>query len=388
MARVQCPNCKTTFDIANHDGMWVNGFHNCSNEVIGELKAAEIKNENEEKNTMAGVNTMVMGNTNGVFTVGMPDSTTSKAIIENGMVKILKEDDPILSQILKSEFIRNVDFDLQHITAQTFRLLSYKGGKEYKYSWMNKPAFTEQGWLDGFRHMYSYDYTIKYLDTITHRMAKLQIENKKMFDIEEHFFNKEVICATLKDYCNALSNNLHNRKTKNCEGEPYIRVGAKHYCDKKHKDDKCGMLFVKNIDKTFIQPVESIIAQIERTDSYAEINKLVKQVLNKKLYFKLDENADRCAAWLDAFKGRGAFFSMQNLIRHSGLTLVGEHGSWDKELEHWTYDSMNREQSLDYLMKRLDEDKGQYFRLLGLLKVAVEQNNFDFYKMMKEKYDN
>lgn len=253
---------------------------------------------------------------------------------------------------------------------------------------MSKPAFTEQGWTDGFKKMYSFDYCMKYLNTITKRMARLQVENKKMFDIELHFFNKEVICATLLTYAKMLKEDLSNRKQRKYKGVPYIRVGSKKYCDKVNPTDKNGNLFVSNIEKTFITPIESIVAQIERTESFAEINKLVNQSLNKKLYFRLKVPANSCAEWVDAFKGRGAFFSMQNLIRHSGLTLVDEHGKWDRKYKHWAYGSMNREQSLDYLMKRLDEDKGQYFRLLGLLKAAVEQNKFDFYKLMKEKYDN
>lgn len=375
--RVLCKNCGAEFDVANHDEMTLHSFHDNTNNVIGTLVPAKInEGENTMENTLTGVN---MENKDGIFTVGMPDGSSAKAVVRNGKLEIINDNDPILNQILQSDFVRNVDFDTQFIAAQTFKLLAYTSGKSYQYSWMSKPHWTEGGWLDGFRKFYSYDYTLKYLATITKRMAKLQKENKKMFDIELHFFNKDVIAASLETYIKHLDKELHSRKTYKCRGKLYIRVGNKHYCDKTKETDKSGMLFVENIEATFITPVKGIIEQIKRTSDYGEIHKLIKQFLYHKLYFKLNVDPASCAEWLDAFKGRGAFFTMQNIVRHSGVKLYKEVSYKEKYM-------LSREESLNYLMERLKSDKGCYYRLLGLLKASVEANDFNFYDLMKQKY--
>ena len=79
-------------------------------------------------------------------------------------------------------------------------------------------------------------------------------------------------------------------------------------------------------------------------------------------------------AWVDAYKGAGAFFTMQNLIRFHGCTLIDDNG---KRLDKY--------RSLAFLsLKAETYSYGNGWRLLALLKNMLDDNGIDIKKKMAE----
>lgn len=72
------------------------------------------------------------------------------------------------------------------------------------------------------------------------------------------------------------------------------------------------------------------------------------------------------------YKGAGAFFTMQNLIRFHGCTAVNDRGR-----------RLDKYQSLAFLSAKAEEYKnGEGWRLLAVLKKMLADNNINIKKKM------
>lgn len=80
------------------------------------------------------------------------------------------------------------------------------------------------------------------------------------------------------------------------------------------------------------------------------------------------------AAWLDAYKGAGAFFTMQNMIRFHNCVIIDDNGK-----------TLSKNASLAFLNKKakLYENR-EGWRLIGMLKKTLDDNNIDVVAKMKE----
>lgn len=80
------------------------------------------------------------------------------------------------------------------------------------------------------------------------------------------------------------------------------------------------------------------------------------------------------AAWLDAYKGSGAFFTMQNMIRFHNCVIIDDNGK-----------TLSKNASLAFLNKKakLYENR-EGWRLIGMLKKMLDDNNIDVVAKMKE----
>ncbi|MFK2337385.1 hypothetical protein ACIXNI_23440 [Bacteroides fragilis] len=75
---------------------------------------------------------------------------------------------------------------------------------------------------------------------------------------------------------------------------------------------------------------------------------------------------------MDAYKGAGAFFTMQNLIRFHGCTAIDDSGR-----------RLDKYQSLAFLSAKAEEYKnGEGWRLLAVLKKMLADNNINIKKKM------
>ena len=82
----------------------------------------------------------------------------------------------------------------------------------------------------------------------------------------------------------------------------------------------------------------------------------------------------QCKAWVNAYKGAGAFYTAQNLIRFHGCTAVNDKG---KRLDKY--------QSLAFLTAKAEAYKdGEGWRMLAVLKKLLDDNAIDIRKKMAE----
>lgn len=87
---------------------------------------------------------------------------------------------------------------------------------------------------------------------------------------------------------------------------------------------------------------------------------------------RMQHDTPQSKAWVDAYKGSGAFFTMQNLIRFHACVAIDDNG---KRLDKY--------QSLAFLSEKAEMYKdGEGWRLLAVLKKMLSDNNIDIKKKM------
>ena len=311
------------------------------------------KNERMEKLNNASVNT------GKYFTLDLPEGIPAGGKIhvvidENGvavpMVMNENNNDPILNQIVEDGYVRNTKLHRRFVMAQMFHALNYKSydGRE-------------EGYNAYLRNMYGYDYTIKMMLEEVRVLSKLEARDKTTFEERAHFFNRETIAEVLEDYLAELKKYVDKLPIHKCKGVPYKKV-------------KQTNIFVADFDKKLYFPVKSYASQVRCAKDYDKIYYVLRNFMRNMV--KLPYNTTKSKAWLDAYKGEGAFYTLKNLVMFHDCGIITEpHKIVVKGTD-----------AVTYLNAKLDEYKGEGWRMFALMKKVIADNNFDFNKKMKEIY--
>lgn len=299
------------------------------------------KNERMNKLDEMGVNT------GKYFTVNLDNGTKITLIIdEHG--NPVKVDDTIANQIIEDGYVRNTKLHRRFVMAQMFQGLNYKSydGKKTGYN----------EWVKRHDLKYAFNMMLEEIRVL----GKLETRDRETFVERSHFFTKEVIAKTMGDYVEELMKYIDTLPSKNCKGVPYKRI-------------KGDNIFVVDINKKVYTPLRTDIYRIKYASNYNELYKIVKTFMNKMI--ALPYNTPKSKAWIDAYKGEGAFYTLKNLVMfHScGIDVDG----------HMVYGAA----AVSVLNKRLNEYKGEGWRMFALMKKVISDNGFDFKKRMFEIYN-
>ena len=302
------------------------------------------KQERIEKLNNAGINTSKY------FTVDLDNGTKIHLIIdENGNCTQVK--DPIVEQIIDDGYVRNTKLHRRFVMAQMFQMLNYVSyDGNYK------------GYNDFLKIRYGYGYTFKMMLEEVRVLSKLETRDKETFEERSHFFTKEVIVAVMEDYLDKLKEYINKLPNKNCKGVPYKRI-------------KGVNIFNDDLGKKIYSPIYNFIFEVKHAKNYAEIYRILSKFMNKKTMIKLPYNTPKNKAWIDAYKGEGAFYTLKNLVMfHNCYIKV------DK------FDLRTGTEAVKYLNEKLDEYKGEGWRMFALMKKVIDDNNFSFKEAMAKVY--
>ena len=306
------------------------------------------KNERMNRLNNAGVDTSKYFNVslpNGL----KPGATIALVINENGQPVIVGNDnDPIAKEIITDGYVRNTKLHRRWVMAQMFHMLNYK-------SWDGrKEGYNEA--LKRFGIKYEFDMMLEEIRVL----SKLEIRDRDTFVERSHFFTKDVIIKTMEDYIAELKKYIDNIPNKNCKGIPYKRI--------KGRD-----IFVVDIDKKIYAPLRQKISGLKYASNYNEIYRIVKYFMDDMISIPYD--TPKSKAWIDAYKGEGAFYTLKNLVMFHGCGILVDG--------HTVFGAA----AVSVLNKRLREYKGEGWRMFALMKKVIKDNNFEFYKRMNEIYN-
>ena len=305
------------------------------------------KKERMEKMNAMGINT------GKYFSVDLDNGTKIHLIIdENGDCKQVNEKDAILESIIADGYVRNSKLHRRFVMAQMFHALNY-----VSYDGRYK------GYNDFIRTRYGYDYTIKMMLEEVRVLSKLEARDRETFEERVHFFDKATVAKVLKDYIVELEAYVEKLPVKNCKGVPYKKV-------------KGNNIFVADFDKKLYAPVRTYIRKINAAKTYNDVYYILCSFVKNMV--KLPYETKKSKAWIDAYKGEGAYYTLKNLVMFHDCGIIAEPYG----IPVSTYGA------IEYLNKKLDEYKGEYYRMFALMKKVIKDNNFDFNKRMDEIYGN
>ena len=307
-----------------------------------------------KKERMEKMNAMGM-DTSKYFTLNVTESIPAGAKIhvivdKNGeyVIEDRSENDFIRNQIIEDGYVRNTKLFRRFVMAQMFYMLNYSSwGGEY------------EGYNACLRKQYGYDYTFKMMLEEVRVLSKLETRDRESFEERAHFFSQDVVVAVLEDYMDKLKKYVDKLPSKNCKGVPYKTIKGVH-------------IFVDDLHKKVYAPLESYMFRVKYAKNYTEMYRYLCSFNREKVALPYD--TPKSKVWIDAYKGNGAYYTLKNLVMFHDCGIITE-----------PYSVVVRgTDAVNFLNNKLDEYKGEGWRMFALMKKVIKDNGFDFDKRMKE----
>ena len=305
------------------------------------------KKERMEKLNNAGINTGKYFNID--LPHGLkPGANISVVINENGQPVVVNNNDVVANQIIEDGYVRNTKLHRRFVMAQMFHMLNWKS-----YDGMC------EGYTDCLNMRYGYDYTFKMMLEEIRVLSKLEVRDRESFVERSHFFTKEVVLEVLCDYVEKLKQYVDHLPNRKCKGVPYKRVKGEN-------------IFVEDLNKKLYYPLTRQIAYMKFASNYAELHNMLKVFMKDMI--KLPYNTTKSKAWVDAFKGEGAYYTLKNLVMFHDCAIFEE-----KRTMYGSHTTMvcDGADAVNYIKRKLDEYKGEGWRMFALMKKVIKDNGIN-----------
>lgn len=246
------------------------------------------------------------------------------ARLNDGKLEVLSNEDPIFASIAGGGTVPDRRLFRRWVMAQTFHMLA------------------TGDWTKAL-HAKGYEYSWKMMLDELLVQSKLSYKDSENYEARHRWFNRSVAVAMCEDYIKKLHTYIDGLKTRKCKGEAYKRIRSNDY-------------FVCDLDTRIYRPLERALKQVRKDHSlWTAMNNF-----NKKR-IPLHSDVPACPEWIDAYKGCGAYHTLQNLIRFHGVKIHTPEGCGMDALEAVAAKWQN----------------GNGWRMLGLLKQELLLNHID-----------
>ena len=348
--KVLCPECGTQFAIAKK------GFTTVAT-VIGEdsdlgtvypatighttsAKLPKTAQERIEALRNAGVDVSCL------FAMRGANGGECIASNKDGKLVMLNDSDPLFELIIAQGTVPNRRLFRRWVMAQMFHMLSETGYRSQ-----------EPLGVTCMIHNLGYEYQWKMLMDELYAQMKMEGRDLESFADRNRWFNVDVVVEMATDYLTELKKRVDALKTRKCKGTPYKRICSHD-------------IFVEDLHRKLYAPFEMAITNIKRARNATQLYNATKKFNGIRI--KMAHGTPQSSAWINAYKGSGAFFTMQNLIRFHNCTAINDAGR-----------HLNKYHSLAFISAKAEEYKdGEGWRLLAVLKKMLSDNNIDIKKKM------
>lgn len=349
--KVLCPGCGTEFAIAKNEFTTVatvigedSGLGVIFPAVV-EKKAAPAKlpekaEERIEALRNAGVDVSCL------FAMRGANGGECLASNKGGKLVVLDDNDPLFDIIISQGTVPNRRLFRRWVMAQMFHMMSYT-----PYRSKEPLGVTEM------IHRLGYEYQWKMLMNELYAQMKMESKDPESFIERNRWFNANVVEAMARDYTIQFKERVDALKVRKCKGIPYKRISGRN-------------IFVSDLVIKLYYPLDMAMARIRQAKNAAQLYNAAKNF--NDLRIKMSSNTPQSKAWIDAYKGSGAYFTMQNLIRFHGCVAYDDGEN-----------RLDKTQSLDFIrIKAMMYANGEGWRLLAVLKKMLNDNNIDIKKKM------
>lgn len=341
MAKVICKVCGAEMDLPNHGEMCIGAFNDTTDNVVGVLPT-RLPNDKGDKRSME-----MISKVDALKAAGFTEEQINKMI---GIVGFNKDEviqsDSISEQIYANRGAMNGVSFRRKITAQFLKAhFSYKGGVQ---EYINNKSYNWQ-----------FDMMLEECK----QLMKMERNGDKEFEIRSKFFTLTVIKNVVEMYGKDLFEFITAKECKDnkkCKGVRYVKyIGLK---DRGFYKNCC---FTSDIYSRIISPLYHFKYRISQAKNYTEMYTALYKFVNSKEFIPLPHDYPKSKAWIDAFKGAGAYYSMMNLSQFSDLKIRN----------YKTRQILTKGEAREYLENMTYNSEG--YELYGQFKQMLEDNNFN-----------
>ena len=330
--RVMCPVCGTEFAIGEHEHEVKKGVAIGKDSGLGDIYLPVSKRGDALK--AAGIDPSKY------FAIQIPGGGEQMMMkTPDGKAVPVSDDDPILAAIRNGGTVPNRSLFRRWVMSQVFHGLMSRGG------------FSE--WLK----YHGYDYQWEMLVEELRVQAKLYGKDMENFEARNRWFNKKLALTMADDYLVQMRDDAEGRPMHKCKGVPYIKFFSQN-------------VFVSDIEKKLLWPMADLKYGILNAKTPQQLYEAVRAFNKARAAGKYKQTAK----WKDAYRGMGAYATMQNLLRFHGCTFPKDNDFYERRLSGL--------QMLENAAKAYADGEG--WRLFGLMKQMIEANGIDIKAKMKE----
>lgn len=282
--------------------------------------------------------------------------------IENGAAVPVDMDDATIDavgkKIVEGGYVSNWKLFRRWVMSQMFHML--------RQMETDKLTFNEVLQRKG------YEYQWRMLENELYAQVKMS-EHGDLDNVgsRNRWFNGDVASDMATDYISKLrkyvDDNLIWKKDKDgkktesfnhtCNGNPYVRL--------QNKD-----IFVADLEKKVYTPLRKIANEMAAVATYKQLYAVVRKFNKNRKH--LEWNTKQADAFINAYKGSGAYYTMRNLIMFHGARFL-KGGRKMSEV--------NSLKELESKAKLYDEEG---WRMLGVLKQLIKESNIDIQGKINE----
>lgn len=346
--KVLCPTCGTEFAIPKNEFATVATFVGKDSglgivypAVVGQdvpTKPSKTAQERIEALRNIGMDVSCL--------FAMQGANGGEYIVANkdGKLTILDDSDPIFNHIIAQGTVPNRSLFRRWIMAQMFHMMSYTQGRS-----------KEPVGVTYMIHRLGYEYQWKMLVNELYAQMKMEGRDVVNFADRNRWFNSGVVADMVEEYTEQLKKRVDALKERKCKGVPYKRIGNRN-------------IFVSDLHVKLFCPFYKAIAAIKQAKNASQLYNAAKKFNDIRI--KMLHDTPQSKSWVDAYKGSGAFFTMQNLIRFHDCVAFDDNGK-----------RLDKSRSLTFIEAKAEEYKnGEGWRLLAVLKRMLSDNNIDIKK--------
>ena len=281
--------------------------------------------------------------------------------IENGAAVPVDMDDATIDavgkKIVEGGYVNNWKLFRRWVMSQMLRYME-KDGKSFNEVLQKK----------------GYEYQWRMLENELYAQVKMS-EHGDLDNVgsRNRWFNGDVASDMVTDYISKLRSYVDNnliwnvKKDKDgnekkaykhtCKGNPYVRL--------QNKD-----IFVSDLEKKVYTPLREIANEMAAVATYKQLYAVVRKFNKNRKH--LEWNTKQADAFINAYKGSGAYYTMRNLIMfHGARFLKGGR-------------KMSEANSLKELESKAKSYDAQGWRMLGVLKQLIKESNIDIQGKINE----
>lgn len=248
------------------------------------------------------------------------------------------DDDPIYQSIASGGYVNVHPLFRRFVMAQMFRLL-----RRMERSGDSFNALVQHR---------GYEYQWRMLENELHAIAKMQENNDAdCFSQRILWFNQDVVSAMIDDYLFKLRSHvdkLSHRRNKRgemvykhtCKGMPYVKIAGKN-------------IFLSDLNNKIYIPAIGASFAAKRAKTYRELYQIVVRFNKRRPH--LPWRTKQADAFINAYKGAGAYFTMRNLVMFHGARFA----------------SKNEKASLRHVEDKAREYEKEGWRMMGVMKKLI-----------------
>lgn len=290
-------------------------------------------------------------NVSNLFSMAGVTGEETIARVEDGKLTIVPDDDPIFTAIMGNGTIPNNRLFRRWVMAQVFHMMTYKSGGKWGPDGFI-PALNAKGFKYSWR-MVVEEFRVQ---------AKLEKNDPENFAERNRWFNKRTAQKMCDSYLQELHNHIEKLKAnrlKRCKGVPYIRLRGRD-------------VFISDIYKKVLKPLHQASASINKAQNATALYNGVAAFFREMQRCWCEHDITISTAFKDAYKGAGAYFTMKNLILFHKASF--KNGCI----------KLGQKKSMALLENKADEYQNEGWRLFGVMKQFIEDNNINIIKKMRE----